>query len=48
MLDRALPSALSETTLNISELLPYLHMAYRIELNEASMRYQIIGEGSRI
>jgi alpha-1,3-glucan synthase len=48
VLDRSLPGSLSATMLNISKLPPYPHMAYRIELDEASMRYQIVGEGSRI
>ena len=48
VLDRALPGSLSPTMLNLSVLPPYPHMAYRIELDEANMRWQLVSEGSRL
>ena len=48
VLDRSLPGSLSPTMLNISDLPPYPHVAYRIELDEANLRWKLMGEGSRI
>jgi alpha-1,3-glucan synthase len=48
VLDRALPGSLSPTMLNLSVLPPYPHVAYRIELDEAKMRWQLVSEGSRL
>ena len=48
VLDRALPGSLSPTMLNLSVLPPYPHVAYRIEVDEANMRWQLVSEGSRL
>lgn len=48
VLDRALPGSLAPTTLNLTDLPPSPHLAWSIELDEASLRYKFVPQGSRL
>lgn len=48
VLDRMLPGSLAPTVLNVTALPPYPYLAYRIELNEGNLNYQLVPEGSRL
>lgn len=47
VLDRSLPNALAAPMLNLSDFPASPYMAYRVELNESSLSYKLIHEGSR-
>lgn len=48
VLDRALPGALSPTMLNLSDMPPSPHLAWKVRLDEAKLRYEFVPEGSRL
>jgi alpha-1,3-glucan synthase len=48
VLDRVLPDSLSPAVLNITDLPPSPHLAYRIEVHENRLRYELVPAGSRI
>ena len=48
VLDRSLPGALSQTTLNFTKLPPSPYIAFRVQLDESTLRYTFVPEGSRL
>ncbi|KAJ5666320.1 uncharacterized protein N7477_008768 [Penicillium maclennaniae] len=47
ILDRLPPSSLSVTTINITRHPPHPHLAWRIHLDDASMKFELIPAGSQ-
>jgi alpha-1,3-glucan synthase len=48
VLDRALPGSLSPTVLNLTHLPPSPYTAWSVHLDEATLRYEVKPEGSRL
>lgn len=48
VLDRNLPGALAQTVLNFTSVPPSSYIAFRVELDEGSLRYTFVPEGSWI